>query len=331
MFAYATSRFITDYPDDEFLLDGVEILIETARFFAGFGFIAGDGEFHLHCVTGPDEYTALVDDNYYTNRLAQANLRSAVLAVGGLTEEQRTEVVRRTGLIADEVDTWRDRADRMYLGYSEELEITPQDNSFLSKKRWDFSNGGPSRPLLLDEHPTTIYRHQVLKQSDVVLADFIFETEEDMALVRRNFDYYEELTTGDSSLSAGVQAAVAARLDYAELAKRHFQHALWTDLDNLHANTSDGIHVATAGSIWQCIVRGFGGVRSESLPIINPALPPEWEYLAFPYLWRGQDIRIRITHSDVVVTNSGSLDVEVQIEGATMTVLAGQQTVVARR
>lgn len=329
--AYATSRFITDYPDDEFFIDGVEILVETARFFAGFGFLAGDGEFHLHCVTGPDEYTALVDDNYYTNRMAQANLRSAVAAVATLSDEQRTELVRRTALEPTESDTWRELADRMYLGYSEEFEITPQDNSFLSKERWDFSNGGPSRPLLLDEHPTTIYRHQVLKQSDVVLADFIFETEEDDELIRRNFDYYEELTTGDSSLSAGIQAAVAARLGYDKLAARHFQHALWTDLDNLHANTSDGIHVATAGSIWQCIVRGFGGVRSEDSLTIRPALPAEWECLAFPYLWRGQPLTIRITQSDVVVVNSGSQDVVAQIDGASLTVHPGERVEVERR
>ena len=171
----------------------------------------------------------------------------------------------------------------MYLPYDEELRIHPQDDTFLDLESWDFAGTPPENyPLLLHYHPLVIYRHQVLKQADVVLAMALRSDQFPLDQRRRNFDYYDPITTGDSSLSACVQSMAAAQIGYEELAVEYFREALFVDLADTHGNASDGVHVASAGGVWSTIAFGFAGLFDSGTALrFSPSLPSAWETMTF--------------------------------------------------
>ena len=232
--AFALKRYLDASGDIAFLAgEASEMLIETARLWEDLGFYAANGEevFRIHGVTGPDEYTTVVNDNLYTNVMARFNLRYASRIVESLREwdpDAYDALCRRLGLEEEEIKRWIRASDSMYLPYDEELGIHPQDDTFLELEPWDFEHTSPDHyPLLLWYHPLVIYRHQVLKQADVVLAMVLRSDQFSLDQRRRNFDYYDPITTGDSSLSACVQAMAAAQIGYDDLAVEYFREALF--------------------------------------------------------------------------------------------------------
>jgi alpha,alpha-trehalose phosphorylase len=202
-------------------------------------------------VTGPDEYTAVVNNNYFTNLMACDNLRYAaetVLALGREQPDVFEALVRRTGFAAREADDWEMAAAQMYLPYDEELRVHPQDDSFLEKAVWDFANTPEENyPLLLHYHPLNLYRHQVLKQADTILAMFLLDHQFSPEDMKRNFDYYDPLTTHDSSLSVCIQCIVANEIGYQEKAREYFDFAITMDLRDVGGNMMNGAHVASIG------------------------------------------------------------------------------------
>jgi alpha,alpha-trehalose phosphorylase len=308
--AYALQRYLDASGDVDFLVDeGVEMMVETARLWEDLGFYAtnGDASFHIHSVTGPDEYTTVVNDNTYTNLMARFNLGYAAKVVDFLADwdgASYERLKRRTGLDVGEIAAWRRAADAMFIPYDEELGIHPQDVNFLERERWDFENTPADHyPLLLNYHPLVIYRFQVLKQADVVLAMYMrgdrFTREEK----RRDFDYYDPITTNDSSLSACVQAIVAAEVGHDELALDYFLHALYLDLCNLHGNTSDGLHIASCGGVWAALVHGFAGmVDNGEFLRFEPRLPANWEGLSFHLLRHGSRLAVDVDQDGCTVT-----------------------------
>ncbi|HEX2153052.1 MAG TPA: glycosyl hydrolase family 65 protein [Acidimicrobiia bacterium] len=323
--AYALRKYVEVTGDEELLWDfGVEILIETARMWADLGFHR-DGAFHIYGVTGPDEYTALVDDNAYTNLMAQMNLQYAVSCVERMRVEESLRWRRlrsRLGVLDTEVEEWRLAAARMYVGYDTGFGITKQDESFLAKEHWDFDAVGPERhPLLLHFHPLVIYRYQVLKQADVVMAMFLLGDHFSPQLKRANFEYYDPLTTGDSSLSACVQSIVAAEIGEAELAMEYFRTVLFTDLADLHRNTTDGLHLASAGGVWMTLIYGMAGMRDTAGDIsFDPRLPAEWRAMIFKLMVRGMRLSVDLDHQRMVLsTDDGKLDVTVRGETVQVT------------
>lgn len=300
--SYAVSGYVAATGDEEFLTrDGVDILVQTARMWADLGFWRGegDGTFHIHGVTGPDEYTTVVNDNLYTNVMARFNLRRSARAVRELAErwpEEYVRMVARLALDPEEVAEWERVAEAMAIPYDEHLGINPQDADFHRREVWDLESTPPDkRPLLLHYHPLVIYRFQVLKQADVVLAMFLQGDEFSPELKRANFEYYDPITTGDSSLSAVVQSIVAAEVGYHELALRYFNASLFVDLADLHGNTPEGVHVASAAGIWAVLVNGFGGMRDhDGVMVFDPRLPEGWEAVTFRLTARGARIRVTV-------------------------------------
>lgn len=298
--AHAIERYVAATGDTGFLVEhGAEMLVEIARLYTDLGCYdrAEPPRFHLHGVTGPDEYTAVVDDNLYTNAMAQFTLRYAAAGlelVSGHAPGAHAALVERLGVTPAEVDSWRAAADAMHLGYDEQLGIHAQDATFLSHERWDFDNVPADRyPLLLNFHPLVIYRHQVLKQADVVMAMFLRSELFDLDDQRRNFDYYDALTTGDSSLSACVQSIVANQVGHRRLAHDYFEQSLYLDLADTHHNTADGVHIANAGGVWAALVHGFGGVRDEGDALrVSPRVPPQWQELRFRFRHGGADAEV---------------------------------------
>ncbi|CAN5773786.1 glycosyl hydrolase family 65 protein [soil metagenome] len=322
--AFALRQYVEVTGDEDLLWDiGVEILVETARMWADLGFHR-DGAFHIYGVTGPDEYTAIVDDNAYTNLMAQMNLLYAAESARRMRSEhpQRWSALsERLTIDPAEVDQWKSCGSDMFVGFDSGYGITRQDESFLAKERWDFDAvPEESYPLFLHYHPLVIYRYQVLKQADVVMATFLCEDRFDPDLIRANFEYYDPLTTGDSSLSACVQAIVAAQVGEADLAMRYFRTALFTDLADLHRNTTDGVHLASAGGVWMSLIYGMAGMRDRGGFIqFDPRLPLEWRRMKFGLQIRGVVVLAEIDHEGITLRTKGG-ESEIGVRGKRFTV-----------
>jgi alpha,alpha-trehalose phosphorylase len=332
---YALERYINATGDMQFLVDkGAEILVETARLFEDLGFYDGEEAFHIHGVTGPDEYTAVVNDNLYTNVMARFAMRYAAQVIEFLRTEAPDalqRVVAATGLQDHEVPSWNRACDAMYLPYDETLGIHPQDASFLDLERWDFANTPDDKyPLLLHFHPLVIYRHQVLKQADVVLAMFLRGEHFDVDIKRRNFEYYDPITTGDSSLSACVQSIMASVIGKPDLAWKYFEQSLFLDLADTHGNSSEGVHVANAGGVWAALVHGFAGLVDSGVDIaFHPRLPPRWESMEFSLLRHGGVVRVTVTQSGARVEVSGADPIPVRSETGVKLVQPGTSIFIA--
>jgi alpha,alpha-trehalose phosphorylase len=300
--AYAIRRYGDVRGDDGFIAEtGAEVLVETARAWLGLGFYGDDDRFHIHGVTGPDEYTAVVDDNAYTNLMARLNLNYAATAMRRLAEdrpEDHRRLVDELRIAPAELDDWTRAAERMYVPHDPTRNITPQDATFLSHERWDLDATPKEEfPLLLHHHPLTIYRRQVLKQADVVMATFLLGNEFTPEQKRRNFDYYDPITTGDSSLSASVQSVVASEIGDEEAACRYLDLAVLVDIADVAGNASNGVHIASAAGAWMGLVLGFGGVRDfDGRLTIDPRLPARFRSLGFSLRFHDRQLRIRLTH-----------------------------------
>ncbi|MFT4235248.1 MAG: glycosyl hydrolase family 65 protein [Microbacterium sp.] len=312
--AFALARYVRATNDFDFLVrEGADVLIETARMWTTLGFwrqADGEESFHIHGVTGPDEYTTVVDDNLFTNVMARFNLRTAALVVREMAQragKAYRDLVDRVHLDASEPEAWERAADALYIPFADNLGIHPQDSRFLEREVWDLEHTpAEKRPLLLHYHPLVIYRFQVLKQADVVLALFLQGDQFTADEKRADFDYYDPLTTGDSTLSAVVQSILAAEVGYKDLAREYFEDALMVDLADLHHNASDGVHIASAGGIWTALVFGFGGMRDyEGELSFDPRLPVDWPELAYTLTWQGRMVDVALRQDELQLSMRG--------------------------
>ncbi|MFO7850530.1 MAG: beta-phosphoglucomutase [Spirochaetia bacterium] len=307
--AYGVKRYLNASGDSSFLPCAAEILIETARMWYDLGWFNSrrDGAFCIDGVTGPDEYTALVNNNYYTNIMARDNLCFAADTVEKLKRESPEEyagIEEKLGFEEEEALNWRRAADAMWLPYEKGRGIHPQDDSFLNKEVWPIESiPEEKRPLLLHYHPLVIYRHQVIKQADTVLALFLQGDEFSIAEKKRDFDYYDRLTTGDSSLSPCVQSIIASEVGYEELAYSYFTRTARIDLDDVNGNVRDGLHTAAMAGTWASIVQGFAGMRDYGgMLSFCPRLPRGWKRLSFNLTVGGVLLEVTITHNEVAYT-----------------------------
>ncbi|MCX5043827.1 family 65 glycosyl hydrolase [Aldersonia sp. NBC_00410] len=291
--ANATARYLAATGDEEFETEcGVELLVETARLWSGLGHFDVSGNFRIDGVTGPDEYTAVVNNNVFTNLVAQQNLRDAVAVC-----KRRPEVAGEHGVDVEEMARWQSCADRMSIPFDEELGVHQQSESFTLQARWDFDASVGKYPLLLHYPYYDLYRKQVVKQADLVLAMYLrgdaFTPEQKV----RNFDYYEPLTVRDSSLSACCQAVVAAEVGYLDLAFDYLVETVFTDLHDLHDNVSSGLHIAALAGAWMDCVAGFGGMRDYGGKItFAPRLFEKLTYMSFRMVIRDSKIVVAISH-----------------------------------
>jgi alpha,alpha-trehalose phosphorylase len=305
--AYAFDQYVRVTGDTGFLFrHGVELLVETARMWAALGFFSErrGGRFVINKVTGPDEYTTVVDNNLFTNLMAAENLAIAADSVERVRLESPPDYQRlldRTGLRADEVGTWRRAADQMYIPYDPKAGVHLQDDSFLDYAPWDFAGTPAERyPLLLHYHPLVIYRHQVIKQADVVLATVMLPDRFTAEARRRIFEYYDPLTTGDSSLSECIQAIAAADAGKYRSAEEYLIDAAAVDIADTAGNLRDGVHVASAGGTWMAVVYGFAGYRwQHDEPEFSPILPTRARRLSFPLLLRGSLLEVDVVADQV--------------------------------
>ena len=332
--AYAFTKYGAMTGDNQFLYrDGVAVLVETARMWADLGFwrtdVDGTERFHIHGVTGPDEYTAVVNNNFFTNVMARANLRNAVRLLEEMAANDQAAFERAAEALEftqEEVESWRRAADGMVILHDENLGIHPQDEKFLQSEMWDLENTpDEKRPLLLHFHPLVIYRFQVLKQADAVLALFLQGDEFTAEEKRSDFEYYDPITTGDSTLSGVVQSVMAAEVGYQEMAMDYFLSGLYVDLADLHSNARDGVHIASTGGVWNALIYGFAGMRDHGGNLtFDPRLPKDWQSLAFQLQVRGSKMKVRLTRASITFEVVEGGPVELSVRGEAVTAQPGE-------
>jgi len=320
--ADAVARYQAATEDETFEQDvGMELLVQTARLWRSLGHHDAEGNFRIDGVTGPDEYSAIADNNVYTNLLAQRNLQAAADAVA--RHPQRSAEL---GADLEEAAAWRDAARDMVVPWDPALGVHPQSEGFTEHQIWDFERTTPDQyPLLLHFPYFDLYRKQVVKQADLVLAlhwrgDAF--TDEEKA---RDFAYYEALTVRDSSLSACTQAVIAAEVGHLELAYDYFGEAALMDLHDLEHNTRDGVHIAALAGAWIAAVSGFGGMRDHDGELtFAPRLPARLERLAFRLLFRGRRLHVEVTKTHATYTLLDGDPLEIGHHGQTLTISTKQ-------
>jgi alpha,alpha-trehalose phosphorylase len=321
--ADAVIRYVDATGDDAFESGvGMELLTQTARLWRSLGHHDGKGGFHIDGVTGPDEYSALADDNVYTNLMARRNLTAAADVA-----RRYPDRARQLGVDPEESASWRDAADSMSIPYDEALGVHPQSAGFTRHQLWDFAGTTPEQyPLMLNFAYFDLYRKQVLKQADLVLAMHLCGDAFTAEQKARNFDYYEPLTVRDSSLSACTQAVLAAEVGQLSLAFDYLGEAALMDLRDLENNTRDGVHIASLAGTWVALVGGFGGLRvSGGIAHFAPRLPEPLTRLAFTLLIRGQRLRVEVTDAVASYQVANGEPLRIRHHGDDVTLQPGKQ------
>ncbi|HWM00847.1 MAG TPA: glycosyl hydrolase family 65 protein [Actinophytocola sp.] len=290
--ADAVVRYVDATEDEEFASSyGLELLAETARLWLSLGHWGRDERFHIFGVTGPDEYSALGDDNVYTNLMAQRNLHAAAHWA-----EQLPADAARLEITEGERAQWRAAADAMFVPYDEGLGVHPQAAGYLDQPRWDFAAMAEDSYPLHSHFPYfQLYRKQVVKQADLVLALFLRGDAFDDEQKARDFAYYEEITVRDSSLSAPCQAIIAAEVGHLDLAHEYIVESALADMRDEEHDSSNGMHIAALAGTWLALVAGFGGLRQTDGGLsFRPTLPAALSRLRFRLLFRGRLLRVTV-------------------------------------
>jgi alpha,alpha-trehalose phosphorylase len=321
--ASAVVLYVDASGDEQFAqAEGIELLVETARLWRSLGHHDGEGRFHIDGVTGPDEYSAIADDNVYTNLMARHNLLAAATAA-----EKYPDRARELGIDSEESAAWRDAAQAMFVPYDEALGVHPQAATFTRHQVWDFA-GTPADhyPLMLHYPYLDLYRKQVVKQADLVLAMQLRPEAFTAEQKARNFDYYEALTVRDSSLSACTQAVMAAEVGQLSLAFDYLGEAALIDLDDLQHNSRDGVHIASLAGTWVALVAGFGGMRHiDGIVSFAPRLPEGITRLAFTVMIGGHLLRVEVTHRSARYLLADGDPLDIEHHGQRLTLAAGTQ------
>ncbi|MGY1623967.1 glycoside hydrolase family 65 protein [Geodermatophilus sp. SYSU D00965] len=298
---------------------GLAVLVETARLWMSIGHEDAAGGWHLFGMTGPDEYTGVVDDNVFTNLMARANLRRAADAC-----RRHQERAAELGVDSTETSAWRAAADAVHVPWDEGLRVHPSNANFTTYREWPFEDQRDAYPVQEHQHYATFYRRQVLKQADLVQALWWCRDEFTAEEVARDLEYYEARTVRDSSLSAAVQAVVCAQAQHPDLALRYLREAALVDLRNVTGGTADGLHMASVAGGWLAFVAGLGGLREDHEDLeLAPLLPASLSRTAYRVTWRGRLLRVETTQEGTTVTMlRGEDPVTVVVDGARLSVTA---------
>ncbi|WP_182883759.1 glycoside hydrolase family 65 protein [Microbispora sp. H10949] len=322
--ADAVTRYVDATEDTAFEGDaGLPLLVATARLWCALGHHDAEGRYRIDGVTGPDEYSAVSDNNLYTNLMARRNLRAAAA-----TAVRHLDRAGQLGVTLEEIAVWRDAAAAMYLPYDERLGVHAQSEGYTGHAVWDFENTRPDQyPLLLHFPYFDLYRKQVVKQADLVLAMHLCGEAFTPEQKARNFAYYEALTVRDSSLSAATQAVLAAEVGQLGLAYAYLGEAALIDLRDLQHNTRDGVHMASLAGAWIALVAGFGGLRAgEGRLCFAPRLPSEITRLTFRVRYRGRLLRVDVTSEDTTYRLLHGSPVSLAHHGETLSLGARPQS-----
>ena len=290
--------------DEEFMEQcGYEMLIETAMFWVSRAvFVPEQDRYEIRDVIGPDEYTEHVNNNAYTNYMAGRNVCLAYEALERLQAE-KPAIYRR---LAEHYQwscrkpRWQHFLTKLYLPPAGADGIVPQDDSFLSKPLLPnirkYQESDRKQAVLLDYSREEVVGHQVLKQADVVMLMNLLPELFPAEIIRKNVRFYEARTIHDSSLSYCAHAVACARAGDQAPAGQFYEKAREIDLNEKSKDSTDGVHAASLGGIWSCLVQGFAGLyRGEEGLNVKPHLPAHWKRMEFSLWYRGERMQAKIT------------------------------------
>ena len=322
--AYAFKLYVDVNDDFHYLKDkAAEVLCETARVWADVGsFSEYVGNKYCICaVTGPDEYNAIVDNNFYTNLMARENLRDAIWALNKIKEKDKLaydNLVKKIDLKAEEIEYWKKIIENMYFPYDEKRGVYPLDDGFMKRKPWDDSKIPKEKRRLLYEnyHPLFIFRQRMSKQADAILAMYLHSNLFSINELRRNYDFYQEVTLHHSSLSTCIFGILASQIGYDEEAYKYFSQSARMDLDDYHNNFYAGIHAANMAGTWQGIVNGFAGLRTnKGILELNPTIPKEWNAYSFKIFYKKNLLEIKISKDEIEIRLLEGENLELYVYG----------------
>ncbi len=306
--AYAIKRYQTITNDNDFIYNYcAEILFETAKFMAHRGKFIEEygGRFCINAVCGPDEYACGVNNNCYTNFMVQFHLRYALEVYKDMQKNapgKLQELVSTVGLDPEELDLWKNAADKMYYRKNEKLGIYEQDDSFIYNDPVDMNTIPRNYDIREMFHPLDLWRMQVLKQADVVLLNFVLGDKFTLEEKKKNYDYYEPKTNHGSSLSPAVHSIMANEIGYFDMAYDFFKHTAYMDIDDFKKNTHGGLHLACLGSVWMCMVNGFLGMRDYSGMLeFKPNIPKAWTEYSCKLFYKSSRIKLTVTKKQLKV------------------------------
>lgn len=308
--AYAFKLYVDVNDDFDYLEDkAAEVLCETARVWADVGsFSEYVGNKYCICaVTGPDEYNAIVDNNFYTNLMARENLRDAIWALNKIKEKDKLaydNLIKKIDLKDKEIEYWKKIIENMYFPYDEKIGVYPLDDGFMKRKPWDDSKIPKEKRHLLYEnyHPLFIFRQRMSKQADAILAMYLHSNLFSIEELRKNYDFYQKVTLHHSSLSTCIFGILASQIGYDEEAYKYFSQSARMDLDDYHNNFYAGIHAANMAGTWQGIVNGFAGLRTNKGVLeLNPTIPKEWNAYSFKIFYKKNLLEIKISKDEIEI------------------------------
>jgi maltose phosphorylase len=330
--AFAVCNYIRHTGDERYLLEGgLEVLIAISRFWVQrVSFSEPKQAWVLLGVTGPNEYENNVDNNWYTNLMAQWTLRYTAAAIDRARELDpggAAELLERVGFDpAAEPTRWSDVADRIWLPADQERGVFLQQDNYLDKEQLTVDDLDPAqRPLNQNWSWDRILRSCFIKQADVLQGLWTLEDQFDLDTLRRNFEFYEPRTVHESSLSPSVHAILAARLGLAGKAHEMLVRTARLDLDDYNNDTEDGLHITSMAGGWLAAVAGFGGFRVEDgRPSINPVLAPGWTTLQFRLRFHHALLAVETNQAGVTVENLADRPVELTVAGHPCTIESGR-------
>lgn len=321
--AFGVWQYSTITGDEDYMEKyGYELIMDTAIFWASRLEEGEDGKYHINDVVGPDEYREHVNDNAFTNYMAHWNMEKAVEYYDFLREE-KWEIFDRLNQklgLEKAYEDWKKGCEKIYLPTPTKENILPQDDRYLSCRDIDLSKykaqehvGGITRDYNLEQ----INQIQVSKQADVLVLFFLLEDRFKEEVKKASWKHYEARTLHDSSLSLSTHSVLACDMGQKDLAYDLFRKAASIDLGPFMDSSNAGIHAASFGGVWECIVYGFGGVRMLGGKLrINPSLPDSWTKLSYTIIWKGQKLFVEVTRDFVQVENmTRTREIEVEING----------------
>jgi alpha,alpha-trehalose phosphorylase len=317
--AYAIDQYVQTTGDNEFMRDeGLEMLVETARFWMSRLEEDKAGVVHLHNTVGPDELDKHGKDNGYTSLLARRHLQ---LAARWLQSMQAAEpraakaLAEKLEIGAREVASWKNAADRMAAPKVPGKDFPLQDEFLLAKKPLDFTG------ITADEGFAKRHTHRVVKQSDIILAMYLLQEDFTVEQMREAYDFYEPMTLHFSSLSYNTHSILATKIGRDQQAYDYFCKAAGLDLDDGRGTIDDGLHSAALGGTWQTLVYGFLGMRLVPKGIVfEPRLPEAWKSVSLRIAYRGYRLNLTLTHDGhrlEVEGSDGQVPAQITLNGET--------------
>ncbi len=306
--AYGILTYLTATDDWQFFFDyGAEILFNTARFWESrLELNQAQDRYELNRVIGPDEFHEHVDNNVFTNWMAQWNLHKAVELYGQLKEthpETLVKIAEHLDLQDGEVNRWQEMAGKIYIPFDRQKKLIEQFEGYFQCKeepitQWD-ENDMPVYPAGYDHF--NAQETTLVKQPDVVMLMYVLPDEFDDEVKRINYDFYEERTMHKSSLSPAIHSIMGIEVGETKRAVQYFLRSALVDLIDNQGNTEMGMHAASAGGTWMCVVFGFGGFRVKNQQMtFKPWLPADWKELRFQIKWHGDKLQVCIRPNEAL-------------------------------